>query len=72
MKAIDFLILKLSILFFALQEKKTYANPHTSIVIMNVSIKEGLAKKFLGVFLDENISWKSRISTASRNFWKSV
>ena len=66
------MFLKLSILFFALQEKETYTNQHTSIVIVNVSIKEGLAKKFLGVFLDENVSWKSRISIASTIFWKSI
>ena len=40
--------------------------------IDNVPIKEEFATKFLGVYLDENISWKNHINIVSTKVYKSI
>ena len=40
--------------------------------IGNIPIKRELVTKFLGVYLDENISWKHRINIVSRKLYKSI
>ena len=40
--------------------------------IENVPIKEEFATKFLGLYLDENISWKNHINIVSTKVCKSI
>ena len=54
--------------------KKDFASPQTlrNLLIENIHIKREHVTKFLGVFIDDNLSWKQHIDIVSSKISKSI
>ena len=59
-------------LFHSTRKRKNIPNILPPLHIDNVPVKREFVTKFLGVYLDENISWKHHINIVSTKVWKSI
>ena len=59
-------------LFHSTRKKKDIPNTLPPLHIDNVPVKREFVTKFLGVYLDENISWKHHINTVSTKVRKTI
>ena len=59
-------------LFRSTRKRKDIPNILPPLHIDNVPVKREFVTKFLGVYLDENISWKHYINIASTKVYKSI
>ena len=58
--------------FHSTRKRKDIPNILSPLHIDNVPVKREFVTKFLGVYLDENISWKRHINIVSTKFCKSI
>ena len=65
-------ISKTKYLFHSARKRKDTPNILPPLHIDNVPIKREFVTKFLGVYLDENISWKHHINIVSTKVCKSI
>ena len=59
-------------LFYSTRKRKDIPNILPPLHIDNVPVKREFVTKFLGVYLDENISWKHHINIESTKVCKSI
>ena len=59
-------------LFHSTRKRKDIPNILPPLHIDNVPVKREFVTKFLGVYLDENVSWKHHINIVSTKFCKSI
>ena len=60
------------LLFHLLSERQLLAQTLPNLLIENIHIKREHVTKFLGVFIDENLSWKQHVDIASSKISKST
>ena len=67
------MLIKLSGCYFILSEKRQ-SLPQTlpNLLIENIHIKREYVTKFLGAFIDKNLSWKQHIDIVSSKTSKSI
>ena len=58
--------------FHCIRKRKDIANILPLLYIDNIPIKREFDTKFLGVYLDKNISWKHHINSVSTKVCKSI
>ena len=59
-----------SLLFHPLSKRQSLPQTLPNLLIENIHIKREYVTKFLGVFIDENLSWKQHIDIVSVKFLK--
>ena len=59
-------------LFYPLSKRQFLPQTLPNLLIEDIHIKREHVTKFLGVFIDENLSWKQHIETLSSNISKSI
>ena len=60
------------LLFHPLSKRKSLPQTLPNLLIENIHIKREYVTKFLGVFIDENLSWKQHIDIVSSKISKSM
>ena len=61
-----------SLLFHPLSKRQSLPQTLPNLLIENIHIKREYVTKFLGVFIDENLSWKQHIDIVSSKISKSI
>ena len=60
------------LLFHSLSKRQLLPQTSPNLLIENIHIKKEHVTKFLGLFIDENVSWKQHINIVSSKISKSI
>ena len=66
------MLIKLNGLYFTLSKRQFLTQTLPNLLIEDIHIKREHVTKFLGVFIDENLSWKQHIEILSSKISKSI